>query len=153
MPRKAKRTDLVYFEDRGTVYDAPVDALWDFMLNDNEFHPRAHHSTLRKMKWKEVNEITGEGTCEVVREGKWDKMRFRMTTVPPLVRIQEDFAGKHAGQKVVYLYTPRGKRTVVDVFGWSPRGAVDEFQRSLATAYEEDLPGLREFMRARKKPK
>lgn len=156
MPRKKRESELVYFEDRGTVYDAPIDVVWDFMLTDNEFHPKAHHSTLRRMKWKDVNDITGEGTCEVLRGGKWDKMRFRMTTVPPLVRIQEDFAGRHAGQKVVYLYTPKGKRTAVDVFVWAPKDAAEEMRRSLASAFEEDVPALREYVRAHgsaRKPK
>lgn len=152
MPRK-KEPDLVYFEDRGTVYDAPIDALWEFMVDDGVFHPKAHRSTLRKMKWKQLNDITGGGTCEVLRGGKWDKMDFRMTTVAPLVRVQEDFAGSHAGQKVVYLYTPRGKRTTVDVFGWAPRAVAEDFQTSLVNAYEEDLPWLKAFMRARKKAK
>jgi hypothetical protein len=148
MPRDRKERELVYFEDRGTVYDAPIDILWDFMLKDDEFHPRAHHSSLRKMKWKDLNEITGEGTCEVVRGGKWDKMRFRITTIPPFVRIQEDLAGRYAGQKKVFLYSPKGKRTVVDVYVLTPKEVAEETRRTLAHAYEEDVPALREFVRA-----
>src|SRR5579871_1868505 len=115
-PKKKKEGELVYFEDRGTVYDAPIDFLWDFILKDNEFHPRAHQNTLRNMKSKNLSDITEEGSCEVVRGGRWSKMRYRMTTIPPFVRIVEDFAGRYAGQRMVFIYTSKGKGTAVDVF-------------------------------------
>ncbi len=151
MPQKRKGAELVYFEDRGTVLDAPIDVVWDYMLTDNEFHSKAHHTTLRNMKWKDINEITGEGTCEVVRGGKWDKMRFRMTTIRPFVRIQEEFAGRYAGQKMVYLYTAKGRnKTAIDVFVYTPKGVAKEIRQTLAQAHEEDVPMLREFLRSRK---
>ena len=62
-------SEMIYFEDRGTVLDAPIEVVWDFILKDDEYHPKAHHDTLRNMKWKDLNDITGEGTCEVMREG------------------------------------------------------------------------------------
>lgn len=151
MPQKRKEAKLVYFEDKGTVLDAPIDVVWDFMLKDNVYHPKAHHNSLRKMKWKVINEITGEGTCEVVRGGTWTKMRFRMTTIPPFVRIIEEFAGRYAGQKMVFLYSPKGKnRTAVNVFVLAPKDVAEQTRRDLAHAHEEDVPMLREFLRSRK---
>lgn len=151
MSRNRKDSDFVYFEDRGTVLDAPIDAVWDFWLTDNEFHTKAHKKTLRNMKWKELNDITGEGNCEVIRGGKWTKMRFRMTVVPPLVRVQEEIGGRRDGQKMVWVYAPKGKRTVVDVFVHTRKEVAGEIRQTLIEAHEEDVPALREFMRARRR--
>ena len=49
----------VRFEDKGSVYDAPLGVVWEFMFHDEEFHPQAHRGGLRNFKWKRVNEITG----------------------------------------------------------------------------------------------
>ena len=150
VPQRKKRVELFHFVDRGSVYDAPIDVLWEFITKDREFHPKAHQDSLRKMKWKDLNEITGEGSCEVVRGGRWAKMRFRITTIPPLVRIIEEFGGRYDGQKMVFLYTPKGKRTVVDVFVQTRKEVAEETRRVLAQAFEEDVPALRDFTRSRK---
>jgi hypothetical protein len=142
---------MVYFEDRGTVLDAAIDVVWDFLLKDNEFHPKAHEKSLRNMKWKNLSEITGGGTCEVFRGGKWSKMRFRVTSIPPFVRISEEFGGRYAGQKMVFLYTPKGKRTRIDVFVLTRKEVAEETRRTLAQAHGEDVPMLRVFSRSRKK--
>ncbi len=146
--KESNKKQMVYFEDRGTVLDAPIDVVWDFVMKDNEFHPKAHQNSVRNMKWKDLNEITGEGTCEVVRGGKWTKMKFRMTTIPPYVRISEEFGGRYAGQKMVFLYTPKGRnKTAVDVFVYTPKRVAKEIRATLAEAHEEDVPMLREFAR------
>ena len=141
---------MVYFEDRGTILDAPIDVVWDFILNDREFHPRAHQTSLRKMKWRDISEVTGVGTCEVRRGGRWSKMKFRLTSIRPFVRIIEEFEGRYAGQKMVFLYIPKGKRTGVDVFVTSPKEVAMETRDTLAKAHEEDVPMLRDFARRRK---
>ncbi len=142
--------DFVYFEDKGSVYDAPIDVVWDFIMNDNEFHPRAHRGSLRNMKWKEVNEITDEATCEVVRGGRWMKMKARITTIPPLARISEEFEGAYAGLKMVFLYTPKGNKTGIDVYVRAPKAVADKLRETLAKAFQEDIPMLRAFARKRR---
>jgi len=143
-------TGFVYFEDKGSVLDAPIDVVWDFIMNDNEFHPQAHRGSLRNMKWKEVNEITGEVTCEVVRGGRWMKMKARITTIPPLARITEELEDSHAGLKMVFLYTPKGNKTGIDVYVSAPRAVADELRETLAKAHQEDVPMLRAFVRKRR---
>ncbi len=143
-------TDFVYFEDKGSVLDAPIDVVWDFIVKDNEFHPRAHSWSLRNMKWKELNEITGEGTCEVVRGGRWMKMKFRITTIPPVARIVEEFEGAYAGLKMVILYTPKGNKTGIDVYVHAPKAVADEQRETLAKAHQEDIPMLRALARKRR---
>ena len=142
---------MVYFEDRGSLLDAPLDVVWDFMLTKNEFHSKAHQTSLRNMKWKDVSEITGAGTCEVRRGGRWSKMKFRVTSIRPFVRISEEFEGPYAGQKMVFLYTPKGKRTGIDVFVIAPKALAKETRDVLAKAHEEDVPMLRAFARRRKR--
>jgi hypothetical protein len=149
-PKKSKSKEMVYFEDRGTILDAPIDVVWDF-LTDNEFHSKAHHASLRNMRWKNTSEITGVGSCEAMRGGRWSKMRFRMTRIKPLVRITEEFEGRYAGQKMVFLYTPKGKRTGIDVFVISPKAVAKETRDTLAKAHEEDAPMLRAFARRQKR--
>lgn len=146
--KESNKKQMVYFEDRGTVLDAPIDVVWDFIMKDNEFHPKAHQNGLRNMKWKDLNEISGEGTCEVMRGGKWRKMKFRITTIPPYVRIVEEFGGRYAGQKFVLLYTPKGRnKTAVDVFVYTRKRVAKEMRETFANAHEEDVPMLREFAR------
>ncbi|MGA2663657.1 MAG: SRPBCC family protein [Nitrososphaerales archaeon] len=147
--KAGESADFAYFEDKGSVYDAPIDVVWDFM-NDGEFHPQAHAGSLRNMRWKEVNEITGEATCEVVRGGRWIKMKARITTVPPLVRISEEFEGAYAGSKMVFLYTPKGNKTGIDVYVRAPKAVADELRETLAKAFREDVPMLRAFARKRR---
>ena len=138
---------MIYFEDRGSMLDAPIEVVWDFILVDNEFHNKAHHASLRNMKWKDVSEITGAGTCEVMRGGRWSKMKFRVTSIRPFARIVEEFEGPYAGQKMVFLYTPKGKRTGIDVFVITPKAVAKETRDILANAHEEDIPMLRAFAR------
>jgi len=127
--------------------DVPIDVVWDFMVTENKFHKKAHHTSLRNMKWKNINDITGAGTCEVMRGGRWSKMKFRVTSIRPFVRIVEEFEGHYAGQKMVFLYTPKGKRTGIDVFVIGPKALVREIHDTLANAHEEDVPALRAFAR------
>ena len=131
------------------MYDAPIDVVWEYIMKDNDYHSKAHHNTLRKMKWKNVSEITGEGTCEVMRGGRWHKMQFRITTIPPFVRIAEEFKGRYAGQKMVFLYTPKGMKTRVDVFVLTPKAVAAEIRETLATAHDEDVPMIRAFARSK----
>jgi len=150
-PKRAKDSKkMVYFEDRGSVYDAPIDVLWDFILNDHEYHPKAHRRSLRNLKWNNLNEITSIASCEVVRGGKWSKMKARSTTIAPLVRIHEELEGPYAGQKMVFLYTPEGNKTRIDVFGFTPKKVEHETKQTLAKAFKEDVPMLREFARKKK---
>jgi hypothetical protein len=141
---------MVYFEDRGSVLDAPIDVVWDYILNDHEYHPKAHHASLRDLKWNNMNEITSIATCEVVRGGKWSQMKARITTIAPLARITEELEGPYAGQKMVYLYTPEENKTRIDVFGFTPKEVERETKQTLAKAFKEDVPMLRKFAGKRK---
>lgn len=142
---------VTYVEDRGAVYDAPMEVVWDFMLNDEKYHPKAHRSDVRNFEGKELSDVSILLSYEQKEGGKWKKRVCRMTTVRPAVRVQEDLIGPFAGSKTVFLYTPRGDQTVVDVFGYvqsselNPAEIKRERKKIWSNAYSEDLPYFRKF--------
>lgn len=146
---------MTYFEDRGAVYDAPIETVWDFMQKDEEFHPKAHSATLRNMEQKQLSEVTLLLRYETLDgdRRRWRKYVSRLTEIRPSVRILEQLEGPNAGTKTVHLYIPRGKRTVVDVLCYmcsperSPAETKREMLRKFSQAYKEDLPYFRRFAR------
>jgi hypothetical protein len=79
-----------------------------------------------------------------------------MTVIRPAVRIQEDLEVPDAGSIKVYVYTPRGSRTSVDVLCWmrsadlTPKQIKVETRRVFASAFREDLPWFRKYVQSRK---
>jgi hypothetical protein len=151
--RELPSPGMTYVEDRGTVLDAPLEVVWDFLQKDEEFHPKAHATTLRNVKWKDLSEVTGIIRCEVDDGDGWRKMVARLTTIRPAVRIVEELEGPYAGSKMVFLYSPRGSKTAVDVLCYmrsselSPQEIKRKQLRTFASAHAEDVPYLRRFAR------
>ena len=159
-PRKSiRRTSsprLVYFEDRGAVYDAPIETVWDFMRQDEEFHPKAHASSVRNFKDTRLSAVTVLLKWEELKGGRWKKRVARMTEIRPSVRILEELEGPDAGSQTVHTYSPRGNTTVVDVLSYrrstreSPALIKRKWLRRFAKAYREDLPYFRQYVRKRR---
>jgi hypothetical protein len=149
--RNAFSPRVTYVEDRGAVYDAPPEVVWDFMEKDETFHPKAHTADVRNFEEKALSEVTILLSYERRSGGQWKKMVCRMTSMRPAVRIQEDLDGPDAGSKTVFLYKPQGERTVVDVFGYvqssvhTPAEIRRDRKKTWAKAYAEDLPYFRRF--------
>jgi hypothetical protein len=149
--RQAHPPRVTYVEDRGAVYDAPLEVVWDFMEKDETFHPKAHTAAVRNFEDKSLSEVTTLLSYERREGGRWEKMVCRVTAMRPAVRIQEDLDGPYAGSKTVFLYTPQGERTVVDVFGYvqsselTPAQIKRDRKKTWANAYSEDLPYFRRF--------
>jgi hypothetical protein len=148
--RNAIPPEVTYVEDRGAVYDAPLEVVWDFM-NDETFHPKAHTAAVRDFEERPLSEVTTLLSYERRNGNRWQKMVCRMTTIRPAVRIQEDLDGPFAGSKTVFLYTSQGERTIVDVFGYVRSSEMSsaeikrERRKTWANAYSEDLPFFRRF--------
>ena len=146
----------VYFEDLGAVYDAPLDVVWDFWQKDETYHSRAHTSKVRNFRDKKLSEVTTLVRYEALEAGQWRKRACRMTVIRPAVRVQEDLEGPDAGSIKVYVYSPRGSRTAVDVLCWmrsterTPQQIRSEARRMFANAFREDLPWFRKYVRSRK---
>ncbi len=146
--------NLVYFEDRGAVYDAPPDVVWDFMTKDQTFHPRAHKGSVRKFRSRKLSDVSELLSWEE-REGRsWRARSARMTEIRPAVRIQEDLDGRYAGSTLVFLYAPLGRKTRVDVLCYmrsteqTPRQIEAWWRRNFADNFREDRPWLRRYAKS-----
>ncbi len=152
---KTARPVEVFFHDADTVYDAPIDALWDFMLKDEEFHPKAHANVLRNFEGKDLSPTSFEATYEVWRGGKWRRSKTRITDYPPVCRVVEELDGDYAGTIFLVQYWPAGKRTRVDIWArlrsdvLSARELRTHWRESYANAFKEDLTVLPQFLKKR----
>ncbi len=146
----------VFFHDAKTVYDAPIDLLWEFM-NDGEIHGGAHHPTLRHFEGKDLSPTCFEAKFEAMRGGKWRKMRSRTTLYPPVCKVAEHLEGDYAGSIMLYHYWPVGKRTRVEIWArlrsnvLSARELRAHYRETWAHAYKEDIVVLPRFLRQRAK--
>ncbi|HTT73478.1 MAG TPA: hypothetical protein VMG99_04945 [Thermoplasmata archaeon] len=138
------------------MLDAPLEVVWDFMKNDEEFHPQAHAATLRNLEVERLSELTHLIRCEMRVAGRWRTIVSRLTEIRPAVRIDEEIEGPFAGSKKVFLYSPRGDKTSLEVHCYmrSSEHSPGEIRRSvlreLATNHAEDVPYLRLFARKRR---
>jgi hypothetical protein len=145
---------MVWIEDRGSTFDAPIDFVWKY-LEAGEGHNRAHKTT-RNGKFGKVSEITFTYEAERNWRGKWAPDRMRLTVVGPVAIVTEWLEGALAGSKFVYLYAPEGDKTRVDVYGeftskTLPPGEVEAAAREfLDTEFEADAPVIREQYRKAK---
>lgn len=150
-------TSRVPLADVGTVLDAPIDVVWDYIMRDREFHPQAHRDVLKNFKWEKVDDKTVMTSCDVFRAGRWMKLEARATTVEPYVRFNEELAGPYAGTTFILLYRPRGDKTAVDVFGelvsetLSPDELEREWTQILSETHDQDAPFLAKYVESRRK--
>ncbi len=126
---------MVYVRDEGSEFDAPIDFVWRYIFG-GEAHDSAHKTT-RNPKFKQVSDITIEYGSERYLRGKWAPDRLRITMVEPISVTTEWLEGVLAGSKFVYVYSPRGAKTRIDVYG--------EF-RSKTLAPDEVEAAAREFL-------
>jgi hypothetical protein len=156
--RRRSAPTAVYFEDRGTVLDAPLDVVWNFRKEDEEFHPKAHAATLRNFKSTVRSPVTTLVSYEMQDAGRWRRMVSRLTEIRPAVRIDEELEGPHAGSKKVFLYSPQGRKTSIDVLCYMQSAKLSPAQlkrvtmEGLAENHEEDVPFLRRFARKQRAP-
>lgn len=146
----------IFFHDANTVYNAPIDALWDFMRDGGEIHGNAHEATLRNFVGKELSPTCFEASYEILRGGKWIASKSRHTDYPPLCKIGEHLEGDYAGSVMLFQYWPDGKRTRVDVWArlrsetLSAAELRAHWRESFANAYKEDIAVLPKFLEQRK---
>lgn len=145
---------VVNVRDEGNILDAPLDVVWQFMEWDG--HGAAHENTARNFT---VRKKTGaEVVCsyETFRGGNWRKITCRARDFPPLGRLVEELEGPYAGTQMVFLYTPVGDRTRLDIIARlvSDVFPEEELERHMLSSFEaagrEDLPYFKDFARKRK---
>jgi hypothetical protein len=144
---------VVHFRQEGTMYDVPIDVLWEFM--NWEGHGAAHEKNARNMS---VLEETPNGvlyTYETKRGGDWRKITGRVLDFPPLGRVVQEVEGPYKGTQMVFLYTPVGGKTRLDIIArfvsdeFDPKTLEHHMVDSLELAGTEDDPYLRRFLTSR----
>jgi len=105
---------MVLVKDEGSHFDAPISTVWEFL--QGEMHGQAHVST-RDQHVKPVSENVVVLSMEQNMNGQWVKVVNRITALPPLGVVIEVLEGPMAGTKMVNVYTPKGNRTGIDVYG------------------------------------
>ena len=106
---------MVYLKDEGSEFDAPIGFVWKYIFGGGS-HDSAHKTT-RNSTFKEISDITIEyGSVRYLR-GKWAPDRLRITMIEPISVTTEWLDGALAGSKFVYLYSPKGEKTRIDVYG------------------------------------
>ena len=153
---KPTRPVEVYFHDANTVYDAPIDVLWEFMRSGGEIHQGAHHPTLRNFRAKELSPTCFEASYETLRGGKWRKSRSRHTEYPPVCKVGEHLEGDYAGSILLFHYWPAGKRTYVEIWARLRSDVLSaaelraHWRETFAHAFEEDVAVLPKFLEQRR---
>jgi hypothetical protein len=106
---------MVYLKDEGSVFDAPIDFVWKYIFG-GDAHDSAHKTT-RNSKFGKVSDITILYGSERYLRGKWAPDQLRISMFPPVSVVTEWLEGALAGSKLVYLYSPQGEKTRIDVYG------------------------------------
>ena len=146
---------MVFIEDRGSVFDAPLHILWKYLFEGEE-HDKAHKST-RNPSFKPISKTSFIYSSERNFNGNWIPESMRLSVFPPLGMATEWLEGAFAGSKMFYLYSPKGNKTQIDVFGdfkskTIPDSALEQSVRKfLEGEFNEDAPAIRDFAKKNKK--
>jgi hypothetical protein len=135
--------NMVYFEDTGSVIEAPIEFVWEYLVSEQ--HGPVHSKSARKFELKETVGPTSLVSAERYLNGKWSTFVSKSTDFAPFCICNEEVEGDFAGSKFVLLYRPKGNRTQVDVYGdvqskvFTPDEAKKTYLKLLENAYEEDV--------------
>lgn len=148
---------MVYLKDEGSVFDAPIDFGWKYIFG-GEAHDSAH-TTTRNPKFEKVSDVTIIYASERQLRGKWAPDRMRISMFPPVSVVTEWLEGALAGSKLVYVYSPAGEKTRIDVYGeftsktLPPEEVEAAAHEFLETEYSADAPVIRtEYLKVKGKP-
>jgi len=140
---------MVYFEDLGTVIDAPIGFVWDYL--ESEHHGPAHSKNARNFQVKETVGPTALVSAERYLNGKWSTFVSKSSDFAPFCVCNEEVEGDFAGTKFVILYRPKKNQTQIDVYGdvQSRVFGLDEakeiFLKLLENAYLDDVAVISEL--------
>ncbi|MGI0155921.1 MAG: hypothetical protein ACREDE_07315 [Thermoplasmata archaeon] len=140
---------MVHIKDEGSHFDAPIETVWAF-LEDPDAHGRSHQST-RNQSMKPVSENSFTISMEQNMDGQWVKVANRITVLPPVAMTIEVLEGPLAGSKILNVYTPKGSKTGIDVYGdfvskQIPTAQLEPAVReNLALVFDEDATAIKAF--------
>jgi hypothetical protein len=136
-------------DEEKSQFDAPIDVVWKY-LQHPEAHGNAHQGT-RNRAMKPLTENSFVVSWEQNMNGNWVKVANKITVFPPLGMASEQLEGPIAGSRMFTVYTPRGNKTEVAVYGEMQSTVLPAEQieptvrRAWESAYNEDSAGIRAF--------
>jgi hypothetical protein len=148
---------MVFVEDAGSVFEAPIDVVWEYIFGGGAHDQQ--HPTTRNAKIESVSEVTLLYNAERMFRGKWGPDKLRISMFRPVSVVTEWLAGPFEGSKLVYLYTPVGSKTRIDVYGeftskTLPESEVEAAAREwLRGEFNDDAPAVRALAETKKKAK
>ncbi len=140
---------MVHIKDEGSHFDAPIETVWAF-IQAPEDHGRSHKST-RNQQMKPLSETSFVISMEQNMNGQWVKVANRITVLPPVGMAIEVIEGPMTGTKMVNVYTPKGNKTGIDVYGDFVSGQIPAAQLesavrgNLQTVFDEDSAAIKAF--------
>jgi len=105
---------MVFVRDEGSVYNAPLEAVWKFLSSDVQ-HSKAHGH--RNAAGKELSTNSGEYRWEQDFEGTSQRFAMRWTSFPMFGIAYEVLEGPFTGSTFFVYYRPRGTKTRVTIVG------------------------------------
>ncbi len=146
---------MVFVQDLGSVFDAPREVVWEYIFG-GEAHDAAHKTTRGgRMKMLSKSPFVLRYSAERRYGRRWIRETMRISFFPPVATVQELLDGPLGGSKWTYVYSPRGRRTRIDVVGEFRSRSIPEARlkraalRFLANEFREDAPGVRALARKR----
>ena len=146
---------MVFVQDEGSLFDAPLGIVWKYLF-DGEAHDAVHKST-RNPSFKPVSKTSFIYSAERRFNGNWIPESQRLSVFPPLGISTEWLEGSFAGSKMFYLYSPKGNKTQIDVFGDFQSKTISDSdleqraKKFLEGEFNEDAPAIRDYARKMKK--
>jgi hypothetical protein len=143
-------TPVILLRDEGSIFEAPIDQVWEF-VGSREPHAAAHRH--RAVRREREHENSGSYSWEQDFEGKPARFTMRWTTFHPLGIAYEVLEGPFLGSKFFLYYVPQGNRTGVDLVGVFSSPSIPDAQleesvrRFFAIEFEQDQAGLAEWRR------
>jgi hypothetical protein len=140
---------MVQIKDEGSHFDVPVDMLWKYIQAPAD-HGAAHEGS-RNQQMKPLSETSFILSQEENMNGKWVRTSNRITVFPPLGMSIEVLEGPMAGSKMINIYTPKGNKTGIDVYGEfvAPQIPANQLEaavrKNLENAFNQDVAGLKTF--------
>ena len=138
---------MVYVQDEGSLFDAPIEVVWEYLL-EGKAHDGVHKAT-RNGKFEPLTHSTFLYSSERNLNGIWEPESMRISVFQPVAIASVFLQGPLEGSKMVYVYKPRGKKTQIDVYGEfqslsiPPDQVEGVAQQMLDTEFAEDAPAIR----------
>ncbi|HTW39754.1 MAG TPA: SRPBCC family protein [Thermoplasmata archaeon] len=136
-------------DEERSHFDAPIEVVWKY-LQDPQAHGASHQGT-RNRAMKPLTDTSFVVSWEQNMNGNWVKVANKITVFPPLGMAAESIEGPMTGSRMFTVYTPRGSKTEVAVYGdmQSPMIPADQLEGMVRmaweNAYNEDAAGIRAF--------